>query len=207
MYTPKHFSKDSKSEVRDVIAQNSFATVLSYPKDQTVLISHLPIIFSANPAEENILIGHMARQNPQWKHFRDNPNATMIFHGPHTYISPLWYRSGRDVPTWNYAVVHLHGKIELVEKFDEQVEILKQLTAVFEGPTGWDFELPDDLLDESALTSAIISFKFHIEKTEAKFKLSQNRSKDDREGIIEGLKTRTDEQSKLVREMMLKNEE
>lgn len=99
--------------------------------------------------------------------------------------------------------------MELVEFFSGQVEILKRLSHFYESPspTPWDFELPDDLLDESALTSAIISFKFHIETIEAKFKLSQNRSAEDRQGVIEGLLERTDDMSRLVRTMMVENEE
>jgi transcriptional regulator len=147
----------------------------------------------------------MAKANPQWKHFKENPECTIIINGEHTYISPRWYQSGRDVPTWNYAVAHLHGKIELVEDFNGQVDILKQLSTCFEKPsnTPWEFELPSDLLNEKALTGAIISFKFRPEKIEAKFKLSQNRSPEDRQGVIEGLgEERTDDMSAVIREMM-----
>lgn len=208
MYLPKHFSQANELKVKSLIEQNGFATVLSYPKNEKPFINHLPIMFSSRPGDEKILIGHMAKRNPQWQHFKENPDGTLIINGGHTYITPRWYKSGRDVPTWNYAVAHLHGKMELVESFDEQIEILKQLSHFFESPspTPWEFELPEDLLDESALTSAIISFKFHIETIEAKFKLSQNRPTEDRQGVIEGLLERTDDMSKLVRAMMVENE-
>lgn len=208
MYLPKHFSQNDEAKLRNLITQNAFATVLSFPTNETPFINHLPVIFSNQPGEGNVLIGHMAKRNPQWTHFRTNPNCTVIINGPHTYITPTWYKSGRDVPTWNYAVAHLHGKIELVEKFEDQIDILKQLSAFFEqpSPAPWEFELPDDLMDADSLTSAIISFKFHIEKVDAKFKLSQNRPKEDRLGVIDGLSQRTDEMSQLVREMMLENE-
>ncbi len=208
MYLPKHFSPNEESRVRKLIEQNAFVTILSYPKDMSPFINHLPIIFSAKPNEDKILIGHMAKRNPQWTHFKENPNATVIVQGPHTYITPKWYKSGRDVPTWNYAVAHLQGKVELMESFSEQLEVLKQLTYFFEKsyPNPWEFELPDDLLDETALTSAITSFRFKIEKVDAKFKLSQNRSAADKSGVIEGLMERTDEMSRAVREMMIENE-
>lgn len=208
MYLPKHFSTDENIKVKKLIEQNAFATILSYPKNSQPFINHLPVIFSSKLGDEDILIGHMARRNPQWMHFKENPDCTIIVQGGHTYITPKWYRSGRDVPTWNYAVAHLHGKIELVESFAEQIDVLKQLTSFFEkpSPNPWEFELPDDLLDESALTSAIISFRFYIEKIEAKFKLSQNRSPADKVGVIEGLGERTDDMSRIVREMMLANE-
>ncbi len=209
MYIPNHFTENEELKVKKLIDENGFVTILSFPKNEKPFINHLPVIFSPHPNEEKVLLGHMAKRNPQWKHFKDNSECTMIVNGPHTYITPNWYKSGRDVPTWNYAIAHLHGKIELVEGFKEQVDILRQLTHFYEKPSAapWEFELPDDLLDESALTAAIISFKFHIESVESKFKLSQNRSNEDQQGVLDGLRERSDEKSKLVREMMLKNEQ
>lgn len=208
MYLPTPFLQKEELKVKKLIDQNSFATIISYPKNKRPFINHLPVIFSSCPGEDKILIGHMARKNPQWMHFKDHPESTVLIHGAHTYVTPQWYKSSRDVPTWNYAVVHLHGKMELVESFTEQMEILKQLSNFFENPSSrpWEFELPEDLLDEAALTSAIISFKFHIEETEAKFKLSQNRTAEDRQGVIDGLLERTDDMSQLVREMMMENQ-
>lgn len=208
MYLPKHFSPTEESRIRKLVEQNSFVTILSYPKDATPFINHLPVIFSSKSSENQVLIGHMAKRSPQWTHFKENSRATVIVQGPHTYITPKWYRSGRDVPTWNYAVVHLQGTIELVESFTDQVEVLKQLTYFFEKSNAnpWEFELPDDLLDETALTAAIISFKFKIEKTDAKFKLSQNRSIEDKAGVIEGLSKRTDDMSRAICGMMVENE-
>ena len=204
MYLPKYFSTDDKKRVRELIAQNSFTTLLSFPKAEKPFISHLPLIFSPQTNEDNLLLGHMARSNPQWKHFKDNPEALAIINGPHTYITPRWYQSDRDVPTWNYAVAHLHGKIELVEKFSEQVQILMALTEFFESHERqpWAFAPPEDLLNEEALPAAIISFRFRIEKIEAKFKLSQNRSIEDRQGVIEGLNERQDQGSRAIREIM-----
>lgn len=205
MYLPKHFLPNEVSNVRKLIEQNAFVTILSYPKDSIPFINHLPIIFSSKQNEPNILVGHMAKRNPQWRHFKENPTATIIVQGPHSYITPRWYRSGRDVPTWNYAVAHLNGNVELVESFSDQIEILKQITYFFEKSNSnpWEFELPDDLKDETSLASAIISFRFKIEKVDAKFKLSQNRSNDDKMGVIEGLNERTDELSRAVRELMI----
>lgn len=207
-YIPKHFSQGDEIKIRKLVEQNSFATILSFPENERPFVNHLPIIFSSSSGEEEVIIGHMATRNPQWAHFKKNPDCTIIINGCHTYITPKWYKSGRDVPTWNYAIAHLHGKIELIESFNEQIEILKELSLFFEKPSiaPWEFDLPDDLLDESALTNAIISFKFHIEKIDAKFKLSQNRPIEDRLGIIDGLQERTDEMSKLVRDLMIENE-
>lgn len=208
MYLPKHFLEDNFLAIKQLIQQNSFAILLSYPEGEKPFINHLPMIFSSNPQEDKVLIGHMSKKNPQWEHFKNNSNGTVIINGCHTYISPKWYKSGRDVPTWNYAVAHLYGKVDLIESFNEQIEILKQLSYFFESPSPnpWKFELPEDLKSESTLTSAIISFKFHIEKVDAKFKISQNRSEADRKGIIEGLLEKNDDMSKSIRYLMVENE-
>lgn len=208
MHLPNHFLQKDESRVKKLIEQNGFVTILSYPKNEKPYINHLPVTFSEKSGEENILLSHMAKRNPQWKHFKENPECTIIVNGGHTYITPSWYRSGRDVPTWNYAVAHLHGKIELAEGFQSQVEILNQLSIFYEKLSlkPWKFELPDDLNNEAALTSAIISFGFKIEKVEAKFKLSQNRPIEDKAGVIEGLLERKDDMSRLVREMMIETE-
>lgn len=208
MYLPQHFSQKEADRIKKLIDQNAFATVLSFPQDQPVFINHLPVIFSTISGEEHIIIGHMAKMNPQWKHFKENPQATIIFQGPHTYVTPTWYKSGRDVPTWNYAVAHVHGKMELVESFEGQIATLNQISDHFEKfqAQPWKFELPADLKNEKMLIAAIISFKFHVEKIEAKFKMSQNRPEMDRQGVIEGLFLRTDEKSRLVRDLMIENE-
>ena len=205
MYIPKQFIQSDESKIKRLIEKNGFVTILSYPLNEKPFINHLPIILSNKCGEENILLGHMSRHNPQWKHFNENPDCTIIVNGGHSYISPTWYNSGRDVPTWNYAVAHLHGKIKLIEDFKSQIEILTLLSDFYENKRQepWEFKLPDDLNSESTLTSAIISFKFEFEKIEAKFKLAQHRSREDRDGIINGLLEQNDDNSRILREMML----
>lgn len=195
-------------QARQIIEKFGFATMISFPENEMPFVNHLPLILSPRPQEEEIILGHMALRNPQWQHFEKNAQCMLVFNGPHAYITPTWYQSGRDVPTWNYAVVHLLGKIELIKSFAGQIETLKYLTAFYEKSNlqPWKFELPADLLDEASLCSAIISFKFHIQKIETKFKFSQNRSDADRHGIIEGLASRTDDSSQGVRDIMLELE-
>jgi transcriptional regulator len=207
MYLPKYFAPKNQQKIRELISRNSFAVLISFPKESTPLISHLPVIFSSKPGEENILIGHMAKANFHWKYFKKNPDGMIIINGEHTYITPRWY-SSPSVPTWNYAVAHLYGKIELIEGFAKQVQILKELASFFEksSPSPWKFNLPEGLDKENVLTASIISFKFHIEKIDAKFKLSQNRDKTDRAGVLDGLqKERADDMSAAVRKLMLEN--
>jgi transcriptional regulator len=205
MFLPNSFRIENSEKIRNLITENPFATVLSFPKDENCFVNHLPVVFSTTPGEENTLIGHMSKQNPQWLHFKSNPTSTFIFHGPHTYITPKWYKSENGVPTWNYTVVHLYGKIELVEEFQGQIEILKQLWNTFENNSedNYAFSLPSDLKTENELCAAIVSFKFFASRIDAKFKLSQNRSSQDFKGVLNGLETeRTDEMSRAILKMM-----
>lgn len=199
MYLPKHFHVADQDSLFKLISNYPFATVISYPSDAPSFINHFPLI-----REDDKLIGHMSRHNPQWMQFEKNPECTLVFHGPHAYISPSWYRSGRDVPTWNYAVAHLQGTIEVIHDFKSQVKIIKAMSDVFENSfeNPWRFSLPDDLKNEAALTAAIVSFRFTIKSSEAKFKLSQNRGEADREGVRVGLQARGDENSLAIAELM-----
>lgn len=181
--------------------QNPFATLISI-KDNEPFISHLPL----TPKRENgkiVLIGHCARANPHWKLFTTG-NITVVFHGPHTYITPRWYEVN-DVPTWNYLTVHAIGKVRLIEDSSGLTECLKQLSLHAEKhwPSGWEFYVPDDL-QGPALQKAIVGFEIHIEQINFKKKLSQGGKDIDRAGVLVGLAGRPDDNSRGVLEEMQK---
>lgn len=202
MYLPKHFTAERAAAIK-LMEDFPFATVISMDDLGQPFANHLPLLIECH--EDDIkIIGHMAKRNPQWTQFKRNHRALVTFHGPHAYVSPKWYVSGRDVPTWNYAAVHASGAVKLIEAFDDLKEILAKQSARFERdrPDPWEFELPDDLVSPAALTSAIIGFEIQVESLEGKFKLSQNRAKGDREGVMRGLGGQMDEMSLLVRAMM-----
>lgn len=202
MYTPKHFENSDLNKIKKVINENPLATVISQNAELAISVNHYPFVF--HPDQDQILIGHMARRNSQWKDFAANPKGQLIFHGPNAYISPSWYKTGCDVPTWNYVSVHCYGEFVLKDSFAEQIEILKILSQKFESSqeNPWQFELPEDLKNPEDLTSAIISFHFKIEKIQAKFKLSQNRKKEDIDGVLQGLSRVPSENSQKIKEWM-----
>lgn len=111
MYNPQLFKSADIDEAFELMDRNPFATVITV-SDGKPLASHLSLT-PKKVGNQIELIGHLARANPHWKTFEDS-RATVIFHGPHTYITPTWYAEN-DVPTWNYSIVHIAGKIELVE--------------------------------------------------------------------------------------------
>jgi transcriptional regulator len=201
MYSPGAFKSADLKEAFDLMHKYPFATVVTVDEGQPI-VSHLPIT-PVRVGEKVELIGHLARANPQWRTFAAS-DATVIFQGPHTYITPAWYVID-GVPTWNYSTVHVTGKAELIEDQGGLVACLKALTAHVERywPSGWDFSIPDRLQGD-VLPQSIVGFRVKAAKIDFKQKLSQNRSKIDREGVLKGLESRRDESSQLVRQEMLK---
>lgn len=201
MYNPQRFKSVDTNEAFDLMDRNPFATVITVVEGKP-FVSHLPLT-PKMVGNEIELIGHLARANPHWKSFA-NSQATVIFHGPHTYITPKWYAEN-DVPTWNYSTVHVTGKIELIESHDGIVDCLKELTSHVERhwPSGWEFFIPDDLMGD-ILPKSIVGFKIKVAEINFKKKLSQNRTTADRAGVLKGLETRGDDNSRSVLSEMKK---
>lgn len=202
-YLPEHFRIQDFAAIKRLIVDYPFATMLCQ-SGTTQIVSHLPLILDPAATDEKmVLLGHMAFANPQWR-VLNNTAVTVIINGPHSYVTPQWYVSGRDVPTWNYAVAHIYGQAKIVEDPDRLLRILKLATAKFESGSAkqWEFSLPTDLPDPKSLMGAIVGFEIHVDKIDAKFKLSQNRPEADRQGIIAGFENRGDEMSLAVRAMM-----
>ena len=201
MYNPSRFKSDNMNDAFELMDKNPFATVISV-NDGKPMVSHLPLT-PRKYDEEIILIGHLAKANPHWKILPNN-QVTVIFNGPHTYITPVWYAEN-DVPTWNYSTVHVSGSVELIETYDGIVDCLKELTSHVERyySSGWSFFIPDDLQGD-ILPKNIVGFKIKIESINFKNKMSQNRSSADRVGILKGLDSRADDSSRAVLKEMRK---
>jgi transcriptional regulator len=195
IYNPPRFQQNNHSEAIEFVDKNSFATLITVYNGEPY-ISQIPLVVQSID-QDLFLIGHMANQNPHAKVIGQS-NATVIFHGSHTYITPSWYAEN-DVPTWNYSAVQMRGEVELIENAEGLIECLKILTAAVElkYPSGWDFFIPEDL-QGAVLEKSIVGFKIKITELSFKQKLSQNRSDQDRRGILKGLSQRSDDQSRHV---------
>lgn len=194
MYNPDTYKSKDIIEAYNLMDNFPFSTLITVV-DQNPFISHIPL----TPKYENnkiVLIGHLASANSHWKYLESYP-TTAIFNGPHTYISPLWYKQN-DVPTWNYSIVHAKGSIEIINTHNGLLNCLMDLSAHLEKhwPSGWDFYVPDDL--KNHLEKSIVGFKINVNEINFKKKMSQNRSDEDRIGIFKGLNSRSDCQSKDV---------
>ena len=186
VYLPPWFAARDDDAIARLIGNFPFATLIT-AAGADPQISHVPLLHRANAAPHGALVGHVARANPHWQFLANRPSIA-VFHGPHAYVSPSWYTDpAAMVPTWNYAVVHIHGSVELVEDHDAKLALLNELTARFESGRAAPWQLQLQGARRDAMLAAIVAFRMSITRIEAKFKLSQNRGAADRDRVIAGL--------------------
>jgi transcriptional regulator len=191
MYIPKAFHIDDLQVIHEFIDSNSFATLVS-TVDGVPFATHLPLLCDRTRSPHGVLLGHLARANPQWHAFDGRREALVIFQGPHAYVSPRWYTTTPAVPTWNYTAVHVYGVPYLIEDAGEFSGLLDRLIAFYESgmPHPWPGVLPEDFRDQ--LMRGIVGFAMDIRRIEGKFKLSQNRSREDQQAVVEQLEASAD---------------
>ena len=202
MYIPPFNRVEDRGAINAFIQAHGFATLITSGNGK-IWASHLPVLFDE---AANVLRSHMARGNEQWKHFAGADDVLCIFHGPHAYISPSWYEMQHTVPTWNYAVVHVYGRPSLVDSV-ELKRIVLDTTAKYESamPKPWTVPLAENEID--AMLKAIVGFKIDITRTEAKFKLGQNRSPEDQGKMLRHLQSAADDESRALGKFMVAQRE
>ncbi len=198
MYLPKYFENNDLGQAVEFIKNHPFATLISC-QNNLPEISLLPLSCQIEK-EKMILIGHMARSNPLWQQMA-KASVTVLFHGSHSYITPMWYVS-EGVPTWNYSVLEARGRAVVKEDEKSVVESLEHLVKSIEShyQTGYQF----DEVTSKKLLKSIVAFQIEIESYVFKQKLSQNRLPQDFAGVLNGLAGRKDEDSLAIREAMIK---
>lgn len=200
MYVPEHFSVKEAAVLYDWIERWSFGTLITSHRGR-MEANQIPFLVDR---ERGDLLGHVARSNKQWQTLLNAEHLLVVFNGPHGYVSPAWYSQPDGVPTWNYLTVQVQGKAELVKTENEAIDILRRLTNTNEALYGPGWRLED--LDEArvkAMTQAIVCFRIHISGIEGKAKLSQNRSKMDRVGVIRELSASDDSQLQELSRLMM----
>jgi transcriptional regulator len=188
VYIPKAQKVEDRQFLHDFMDEYSFVELIT--SSPTLRITHIPVILDRGAGEYGKILGHISRQNPQNEMFDGSHTGVIIFRGPHGYISPTWYVKSDVVPTWNFAVVHATGRLSAITDKTLLHKLLSRLIDKFEGyqGSGYDFsKLPDSYV--SSLMGGIVGFEMQIESLEGKFKLGQERSEGDRQGILEHLPT------------------
>ncbi len=201
IYTPRHFEMSDRAAVARLMHDHPFATLIT-PVAPEPMISHVPLLLIAGCEPHGTLIGHMARANPHWRS-ASGVESIAVFHGPHAYVSPAWYDvPSQAVPTWNYAVVHASGTLDVIEDAVETRRVLEALVHRFEANRAdpWQFAMPERQRD--ALVGAIVAFRIRIRRLTGKFKLSQNRDENDRERVTRAFEDAADAESIAVARWM-----
>lgn len=187
LYVPPAFAVSDRVAVARLMHDHPFATLVT-PGAAGTFVSHLPLLLVPGCEPHGTLIGHFARANPHWQHATSGESVA-IFHGPHAYVSPSWYaHPERMVPTWNYATAHAHGTLEIIDDARATRQVLEVFVHRFESARAqpWKFDMPER--ERDAMVRAIVAFRMRIKRLDGKFKLSQNRSVEDRALVTSALK-------------------
>ncbi|WP_395064873.1 FMN-binding negative transcriptional regulator [Paraburkholderia silvatlantica] len=193
MYVPAHFAEDRKDVLHDCIARHPFGTLVTQGRSG-LDANHIPFELAAGEGELGVLRAHVARANPVWQDVASGDDVLVIFRAGDAYISPNWYPSKHEahkqVPTWNYVVVHAHGRIRILDDERYVRGVIGRLTRTHEAtqPKPWKMaDAPKDYTD--TLVKAIVGVEIEITRLVGKSKLSQNKEARDIRGAGEALKS------------------
>jgi transcriptional regulator len=192
MYLPKHFEQQDAAAMAQLLQLHPLATV-AWQADDGLSAEHLPLMWErgAGDGEHGTLRGHVARANPVWR-ASAGAEVLAVFQGPQAYITPSWYPSKAEtakvVPTWNYAVVHMHGRLRITEDAAWLRALVERLTDTHEAARAHRWQVgdaPADYIDQ--MLRAIVGIEIEVTRLQGKWKVSQNRTATDRAGVAAGL--------------------
>jgi transcriptional regulator len=194
MYLPSHFAQQDPVAIAELVRTHPLATLVWSAADG-LSAEHVPLMLErgADDGEFGTLRGHVARANPLW---RGAAGAAVmaVFQGAQAYVSPSWYPGkplhGKVVPTWNYAVVHGHGALRVVEDATWLRALVGRLTDRHEAGRAQRWQVDDAPADYVAqMVAAIVGIEVPLQRLQGKWKHSQNRGAEDRDSVVEGLRS------------------
>jgi transcriptional regulator len=192
MYKQSHFIQDDEQKMLDLIKSHSLATLVTLTSTGLVG-NHIPMIVEQRN-KQLYLQGHVAKNNDIWQDIDEAVDVLAIFNGPDAYITPSWYPSkkidGKVVPTWNYAVVHVSGKLKHYQDKKRLLAHLHKLSQFNESskPQPWKLtDAPQQYIDK--MLNAIVGIEIEISHMQGKTKMSQNHPATNQQGVIEGLRS------------------
>ena len=201
MYQRPVFAEADLAHLDHLFARDAFATLVTVV-DGLPFASHLPMLYRRDGSDV-LVEGHWARPNPQARHAGP---ALMIVHGPHAYVSPGWYPdkdAAARVPTWNYAIAHLHGALEAFEDETGLADLVDRLSQHNEARVGQDWRFEYDRPEMMRQLRGIIGFRFRATRIDMTFKLSQNHPSANVRGAAAGLRALGGEDNLEIAGMML----
>ena len=199
MYIPEFNRQEDRAVTIAFMRANPFAILVSNVGG-IPFATHLPLL--VDEAGDHLVVkGHMAKANAHWKSMKEGEESLVMFHGPHAYISPSLYEIRESVPTWNYAAVHVYGEPTLFSDEEGLKDTLHRMIDTFESSymAQWS-ELSDEY--RSRMMKHIVGFEIKAKRVEAKFKLSQNRTKGEQTRVIQSLSDSQDSNISGTAELM-----
>ena len=191
MYIPRHHEELDSAVLHALIRAHPLGTWVTHA-DEELIVNHVPFLLDPRRGPHGALIGHVARANKVWSAFSRTVPSVVAFQGPESYITPSWYPSkhdqGKAVPTWNYAVVHAHGLPVVNDDKTWLLNHVNQLTDFHEAGRAAPWRVSDAPRDYiERMIDGIVGIEIPISKLVGKWKVSQNRSRPDKLGIVAGL--------------------
>lgn len=206
MYIPRHNGPPSEDDVSRLLLATRAGDLVTVG-DDGFTVSMIPFLYDPSLGQRGSLLGHLARPNGQWRG-ADGHEALVLVHGPDGYVSPAWYAAkrehGRVVPTWNYVLVAVHGTLRVHDDPEWTRDVVERLTRAHEDGRAEPWAVSDAPAPyiEGQLR-AIVGIEIEIDRVEAKWKLSQNRSAADVAGVIAGLGGGSDDDRALGQAMSM----
>lgn len=204
MYVPPHFREDDRETIFAAIDRARLGTLVTVGSEGP-LVSHVPMMLDRAASPSGTLLCHLSRANAQWR--TPAENALVIFLGPDAYITPSWYETknetGKVVPTWNYVAVHAYGPMRVIDEPVALRALLRRLTTLHESPRSdpWAMEdAPDDYI--AGQVRGIVGIEIPIARLVGKWKMSENRTDADFNGVVDGLSASADPTDRAVAELM-----
>lgn len=200
LYIQDEYRQDDLDHLRWLIGEYPLGVLITMRKGCPVA-GHVPFILSYS-SDAVVLLGHLARANSQWADMQSQERVQIIFNGPQAYVSPRWYATP-GVPTWNYAVAHVHGTARLVEDVRHVAEIIERQEAFHERRElgEGDNEISGVSYDPQRL-GVIVGIEVAVERIYGKFKLSQSRPMEDQRQVMERLKVSSQPMAEHVASLM-----
>lgn len=198
MYIPKYFQQQDLQQAASLVKKNEFATLVA-TVDGKLQAVHIPFMLKEENSEW-VLFAHFSAANPLTIALEKNEEVLVIFQGPHAYVSSSWYKHV-SVPTWNYSAVHCYGILEKLDK-EATVQLLQQTMNHYEDmqEKGMKWEDVPEKMKEN-LMKEMVAFKIVVSRIEAKAKLSQNKSEEDFNSVMNHLHKGSEQARKVANDM------
>lgn len=202
MFIPAHYRCHDTKAALAWLARYPFGSLVTIGSNGQSIVTSLPLIAEDDDAGSIRIISHMARRNPHAAALSNGQSALLMVNGPNAYISPRWYASPMNVPTWDYVGLQIRGAVKVIDDREGLLDLMRRSIVTFEArtQTGWTLdEAPTAHVDR--LIQGIVGFEITVEELACAQKLSQNKP-DDRPAIQSALRASRSEFGALVADLM-----